>query len=79
MPNESAAAIHGYLKAITPAVPRATRDELREYAIRLTTVVNMYIGKASPLQPLTLTAPMVNHIQAIAGSLEFALAHQEQS
>lgn len=77
--NATSKAIHSYLESVTPAVPRATRDELREYAIRLTAVVNMYIGGASPLQPLTLTAPMVNHLQAIAASLEFALAHEGQS
>lgn len=74
--SQSAAAIHKYLEGVTPAVPRASRDELREMAVRLATVVNMHIGGASPLEPLTLEPTQVLQIQAQAAGLEFALANQ---
>lgn len=77
MPREQAtAAMHEYLKTVAPAVPQTSRDDVREFAMRLATVVNMYIGAASPLKPLTLSATEVLQIQAQAAGLEHALAHQ---
>jgi hypothetical protein len=66
----AAAAIHDYLKAVSPNVQR---DDLMEAAVKLATAVNMFMGEANPLKPLTLDASAVNIIKAQAAGLEFAI------